>query len=349
MKLFSNYKLKNHIIQNRVVLPPMVCFNYSNQNGLANDKNVKHYEARAQGGAGIIVVEATCVDKEGRLADTQLGIWCDDHIQGLSKISAVCHKHDTTALLQIHHAGSKTAASVTENPVAPTESDINGRIAREMTIEEIHTIQKKYVDAAIRAEKAGFDGIELHGAHGYLISQFISPVTNKRKDAYGGELTNRFRFVKEIIDEIKSKVNTNFIVGYRMGGNEPRLEDGIEIAKRLEQAGVDLLHVSAGISDGQYPEIPENYPYNWIVYCGTEIRKHISIPVIVVNGIRTPSKAEYLISMNMTDFVAIGKGFLADPNWAIHAQQNHEIQTCLDCKRCAWFSNGEKCPSKMLK
>ena len=159
-----------------------------------------------------------------------------------------------------------------------------------MTIDDIKRVQESFLLAALRSEKAGFPGIELHGAHGYLIDQFMSPIVNHRTDKYGGNIENRMRFGLEIVEMIKAEVGKNFIIGYRMGGNEPTLEEGIAIAKALEDKGVDLLHVSAGIQGETVPKVPKEFCYNWIVYCGTEIKKAVEIPVIVVNGIKTPIK-----------------------------------------------------------
>ena len=343
--LFTDYELKKHKIKNRVVLPPMVCFGWGNEKGEASDLHIKHYEEIAAGGAGLIIVEATCIGKDGRLAPDQLGIWDDQHIEGLSKIAKACKAHDATVLLQVHHAGLKTHKDVIDVAVSSSDYQEEGKKARQLSTDEIREIQEKYVQAAIRAEKAGFDGIELHGAHGYLISQFLSPVINKRSDIFGGVIENRMRFAVEIVGMVKAAVQPNFIIGYRMGGNEPSIEDGIIIAKALENAGVDLLHVSAGIPGEQLPEVPDGFEYNWIVYGGTEVKKNVSIPVVLVNDIRTPERAEYLISNHLGDFIAIGKPQLADPKWTEHALNGSAIVECIKCKRCQWYSDGRNCPA----
>lgn len=344
MDLFSNIKVKETYIKNRIVLPPMVCFGYSDDQGFVSDKNVEHYKARAIGGVGTIIVEATCVHKNGRLSNDQLGIWSDAHIDGLKRIADECHKYNTSVLLQIHHAGLKTPLSVTDDILAPSKTIDKNREIREMTLDDIYEIKSCFVNAAIRAEIAGFDGIEIHGAHGYLISQFMSPLINRRNDKYGGSIINRTQFAKEIIGEIKEKVDKNFIIGYRMGGNEPSLQNGLEIAKLLESYGVDLLHISAGISDETIPIVEPGFNYNWIVYCGTEINKVVTIPVIVVNGIRTTEQAQYILSNKLADFVAIGKAMLIDSNWAKKSKEKQSIIQCEACKYCYRFSDIEKCP-----
>lgn len=342
--LFSQAVIKGHIIKNRVVMPPMVCFGWSDGSGYVTDNHVKHYEECAKGGTGLIIVEAACIDKDGRLAPSQLGIWSDEYIEGLSRIAAACHKHGAKVLIQIHHAGYSTPDSVSLDHLCPSDYDNGKRHGRAMTIDEIKSVQMEFTNAAKRAERAGFDGIELHGAHGYLIDQFNSPIVNKRNDKYGGSFQNRANFACEIIKMIKSQASENFIIGYRMGGNEPTLENGIQVAKILEACGADILHVSSGIYEDEHPSAPAGSEYNWIVFCGIEIKKHVKVPVIAVNEIRTPERAAYLIENGMADFTAIGRGHLADPEWANKAEHNIEVTSCLKCKRCWWFTDGSKCP-----
>lgn len=342
--LFSEFTIKGKIIKNRVVMPPMVCFGWAGNTGHVSGKHIAHYEARARGGVGLIIIEATCVSPDGRLSPDQLGLWSDDFIEGLKRLVDVCHGFGTKVLVQIHHAGANTHKDVSDIPLSSSDFNKKDRNVRAMTLEEIKRVQNDFVKAAVRAEKAGFDGVELHGAHGYLISQFVSPLVNKRTDNYGGELSNRLRFPLEIIRMIKEQVGKDFILGYRMGGNEPGLEEGKLIARELESHGVDLLHVSSGISSGVLPEVPAGFPYNWIVYCGTEIKKVVNIPVIVVNGIKKPDEARFLLQNNLADFTAIGRSLLVDPEWANKARDKVNADPCLQCSRCIWFIDGTKCP-----
>jgi len=345
--IFSPITVKGFQIKNRIVMPPMVCFGGTDKSGQVTQKHIDHYEKRAKGGTGLIILEATCININGRLHETQLGIWCDEQIEGLSKIAKVCHNYGATALVQIHHAGFKTPKNVCGDIVAPSNYSDENLSARELTIDEIHEIQTEFVDAALRAKAAGFDGIELHGCHNYLINQFASPLINKRTDEYGGTLVNRMRFGTEIIEKIKNVVGEHFIIGYRVGGNEPTLENGIEIAKMLEMAGVDILNVSSGISDGNNPHPSMDFQFSWIAYMGTVIKKHVNIPVIAVNGIRNPKQASYLVENNLVDFAAIGRGLLADPEWVNKAKKEYEVNSCMDCTRCSWFTDGTKCPRNL--
>lgn len=323
----------------------MVCLSWGDSDGTVSELHIQHYEEIAKSGTGLIIIEATCVDKDGRLSPDQLGIWDDSHIEGLSKLAAICKKHGSVVFIQIHHAGLKAPKEVIDLRVSSSEYKDNSTVARELSIAEINEIQDKFAAAAVRAEKAGFDGIELHGAHGYLISQFLSPIINKRNDIYGGCMENRLRFALETVKKVKNTVAKDFIICYRMGCNEPDLSDGYKIAKELEGAGVDLLHISSGIASSNLPQVPEGFNYNWIVYGGTEVKKLVNVPVIVVNEINTPERADYLINNNLADFTAIGKAQLADPHWTKHALEGAPIIKCLECKVCMWDTDGRKCPA----
>jgi NADPH2 dehydrogenase len=360
-RLFSEITIRNKKIKNRIVMPPMVCFGFSNNEGKVTEKNLQHYEARAKGGTALIIIEATCVTKNGRLSDVQLGLWSDNQIEGFRKIADACHQYGAAVMVQIHHSGLAVPDRVSNCKFAPSAfkgiSNFGGRelSAREITLEEINQIQEDFVAAAVRAQKAGLDGVELHGAHGFLISQFFSPLVNKREDDYGGSLTKRTTFICEIIPRIRWAAGDGFIIGCRMGCNEPVIQDSVKIARSLEKAGVDLIHVSTGMSsllkmpDSTEPPVPEGFPYNWVVYGGTEIKKKVKVPVIAVNGIRTPEQAAYLIDNGLSDFVAIGKGQLANPEWANEAQRNQKTLTCLDCKDCSFFRPGAECPVQKSK
>jgi NADPH2 dehydrogenase len=344
--LFSPISIKAVKIKNRIVLPPMVRFGWSDKKGFISDKHIKHYSQIAKGGAGLIILEALAVAKDGKLSENQLGIWSDDHIEGISKIAEACHRYGSVVTAQIHHAGLKTPASVSKIALAPSDFKENGRLAaKAMSVEEIRKIQEQFTDAAKRAVKAGLDGIEIHGAHGYLIDQFMSPITNKRDDNYGGDLAKRSTFARQIIEMIKSSTGSDdFLIGYRMGGNEPTLDEGIKIAKILEGAGIDLLHVSSGIEGNTIPKPPPDFDYSWIVYCGTEIKKQVKIPVIAVYRIKTPEQGKYLIENDLADLVAVGRGHLCDTDWANKARDDLKVIKCLECAECFWTSEIEKCP-----
>ena len=344
--LFSPISIKGIEIRNRIVLPPMVRFGWSDKKGFVSDKHIKYYSRIAEGGAGLIIIEALAIAGDGKLSENQLGIWSDDHIDGISKIGQACHKHGAIITAQIHHAGLETPESVSKIASAPSAIRRNGRLAaKALSIEEVQVIQGQFVAAAERAKKAGLDGIEIHGAHGYLISQFMSPIINKRDDDYGGDLAGRSTFARQIIKMIKSSTGSDdFIIGYRMGGNEPLLDEGIKIAKILEYTGIDLLHVSSGIEGETIPRPPADFDYSWIVYCGTEIKKQVKIPVVVVHRIKTHEEGKYLIENDMADLIAVGRGHLCDANWTNKARDSVKVIKCLECAKCFWFDEDEKCP-----
>lgn len=359
--LFSNYVLNGRVFKNRIVMPPMVCPGWSDDNGFVSDMHVRHYEARARGGIGLIIVEACSVNKSGRAFNTQLGIWDDKHIEGLKRISDTCKNFGAHVVVQINHMGLKTHQSISDMALGPSECPALSNRTKAMTISEIHNLQKDYINAAERAYKAGYDGIELHGAHGMLLEQFLLPCINQRSDEYGGNLQNRLRFVGEIISNIRKKLGSEFILGYRMGCNIPGLHDGIEAAHTLEKLGIDMLHVSRGglaalelqnpdllktraFLTGETPDVPEGFNYNWIVFGASEIKRNVKIPLIAVNDIRTPERAEDILKNGFADFIAIGKDLLTDPDWANKAFERKEPRYCLRCKNCKRYIKPELCP-----
>jgi len=350
LPLFSSFTLKGIPVKNRVIMPPMVCPGCAGSDGFATKRNIDHYRERAEGGAGIIVTEATAVRKIGRLSPTQLGIWSDDCIEGLRQISLTVKSFGAVSLIQIHHAGLVTPEAVTDEPLGPSANPQDVR-SRSLTVEEIREIKEDFIRGALRAQQAGFDGVQIHGAHGYLISQFASTYYNQREDEYGGTLEGRMRLAVEIIEGIRKACGDSFLIAYRLGANSPTLEDGIEIARYLDQKPIDLLDVSHGGSRITLPRPPKGFDYNWICYSGTEIKKAVKLPVGIVNEIRTPERANFLIENNLTDFVNIGRPILADPHWVSKAQHHEEmIVACLNCKpRCKWYFDSADCPALHIR
>ncbi|MBQ3437796.1 MAG: NADH:flavin oxidoreductase [Fusobacterium sp.] len=303
--IFSEYNIKNIKIKNRIVLPPMVRFSLIDKSGYVNDKLVNWYGDIARSGVGLIIVEASAVEESGKLRENQIGIWDDTFIEGLSKIANEIHKYDVPCMIQIHHAGFLNKLN-------------------NISEEKLDEILDLFIKAFHRAKSCGFDGIEIHGAHGYLISQLNSKIQNQRKDKYGEHLY----FSRELISRTKELFDDNFILGYRMGGNEPELEDGINNAIELEKMGIDLLHVSNGIPYTEYKKaikinsFPNDFPLNWIVYLGTKIKEKVKIPVIGVYGIKKECEASWLIENNLLDFVAVGRAMIARENWIKKARKD---------------------------
>lgn len=333
-RVMTEFHLEGLTLKNRVVLPPMVCFGYSDETGMVTEKNIEHYRQMARGGTGLIIVEATCIAKDGRLSKNQLGLWQDEQIKGMKELVEACHGEGAKVIVQIHHAGEKR--------VKETEEAIFN--VNNLTDAEIETLKEQYVAAAFRAEQAGFDGIELHGAHGYLLCQMASPRVNLREDNYGGTLERRLRLAKDIIEAIKVQCTDLKIIGYRMGANEPDLETGIAIARALESYGVNLLHVSSGLGGLPDPEVPEGFPGNWIVYMGSQVKAAVKIPVIGVNNIRSEEQASELVEKGHLDLVALGRPLLVDPSWCEKTEAGITPISCLNCKPCKWFKDGSQCP-----
>ncbi len=347
--LFKEYQLKNHTVRNRIVFPPVVCFRYAGDDGLVTERNVAHYREIAEGGSGIVITEATAVMKEGRLAPFQLGIWSDDHIAGMSRIASEVKQAGALSLLQIHHAGWLTSDKVSEVARGPSADPANPRTTA-LLPEEIPAIESAFIAAAVRARDAGFQGVELHGAHGYLLNQFASRHYNQRTDIYGVTAEGCLTLATRIIRGIRGECGEEFIIGYRMGANTPTLDDGIAAARHLEAHGIDILHVSHGGNLLNLPRTPQDFEFNWIVYSGVKIREQVSLPVIAVNEIRTPERAESLLAGNLVDFVALGRPQLADPKWVYHVKNQIPVQSCFNCRpKCRWYEDSTLCPARSRK
>ncbi len=346
-KLFSSLKIRNTKLNNRIAVPPLVVFNWSDDTGYVTQKNIAHYEAIAKGGAGLIIQEATCINKDGRLADTQLGIWEDGQIAGLKEIVDGVHRHGTPILVQIHHAG---IVGISKDAVCPSDFTCMVREApkkgRGLTIEELHAIQQDFISAARRAYQAGYDGVELHGCHSYLISQFLNTKVNRRDDAYGQKPQ---LFALEIMEAIRKSTSPDFIIGMRLGGFEPTLEDAITNARVFAQHGIDYLNISYGFAQQSTPTVPQDYPFKDIIYAAQKIKEAVDVPVFAVNGINTAKLAEDILEQTNVDMVNIGRGTLVNYNWANDAKAGRDVGTCLYCKTCMWRIDPAKCPGRLKR
>ena len=312
---------------------------------MVTERNVEHYRLRAAGGPGLVITEATAVMKDGKLAPFQLGLWSDEHIPGLTRISQLVKKQGAVSMIQLHHAGLVTPESVSPVAMGPSVVEENPR-SRSMTVPEIEQVRDSFIVAAVRAQKADFDGVELHGAHGYLLNQFATSLLNKREDEYGGGINSRLKLAREIIQGIRLACGDDFLIGYRLGANSPTLEEGILIAKMLEEYGINILHVSHGGSLLNLPRTPKGFVFNWIVYSGITIKQQVNIPVIAVNEISTPERAASLVENEQVDFVALARPQLADPSWTNHVKNNEPVNLCSGCKpRCRWFEESNLCPA----
>ncbi|MDR1105745.1 MAG: NADH:flavin oxidoreductase [Treponema sp.] len=349
--IFEKCRLKGRLLKNHIVFPAVVCFGWS-AHGEMSERRLEHYRKVAKGGAGLIISEASAVNPEAMLTESQPGIWSDSFIEGYEKLAGICHAEGVPVTVQINHAGIK---SVTGEPLVPgpVSSDISGRAkraggrARELASSEITAIEDQFAAAALRLKKAGIDGVELHGAHGFLLSYFLSPVTNKRGDEYGGSAENRARIVTDIIKKIRAGCGGEFIIGIRYGGATPSLEDGAVLAKLFEDSGCDILDISTGAL-GEAVPVPEKYvEFNSCVYTAIEIKKRVSIPVIASNSVGTIEKGKILVDGGLTDFAAYARNILADYDWVKKTEQGKESARCLHCRSCRWFTRAfDDCPAR---
>lgn len=335
VKLFEPYQIKNVTLPNRIVMSPMCMYSCHNKDGKVENWHLVHYTSRAVGQVGLIIVEATGVTPEGRISEYDLGIWDDHHIEGLQKLVSFMKEHGAKTGIQLGHAGRK--ATVNSEIIAPSPLPFseNDRIPKEMTVEDIQRTIKAFQDAAVRAKKAGFDIIEIHAAHGYLINQFLSPLTNKRNDQYGGSLENRYRFLREIIENVNLVWDGPLFVrisatDYHEDGLS--IEDYVQIAKWLKEQRVDLIDVSSG---GIVPKVKiHTYP-GYQVPLAEEIKRKVNIPVGAVGLITSPLHAEEILQNERADLIFLARELLRNPYWPYTAAKTlgHSLQPPVQYKR----------------
>ena len=332
-------------LKNRICLPPMVVFNIAQPEGFVSQANVAHYRAMAEGGFGLIIQEATCVSPAGRLHESQLGIWSDDQIPGLREITETVHNQGGKIVVQIHHAG---IVSCGEDHPCPSPYVFRGKDGeihgREMTLTEIQQVKTEFANAAYRAKQAGYDGVEIHGCHGYLLSQFMNRRVNQRQDHYGTPMA----LTLEIVHLIRSVCGQDFLVGIRLGGFEPTLADAIDHAKALEAAGIDFLDISYGFEGEMEKQAPGNQALRDVIRAAGAIKANVSVPVFAVNGICTPEEAELVLAETDVDMVDIGRSALVDPAWPNKALAGETPGRCLHCRVCQWRIDRTKCAGRLM-
>ncbi|HCJ57342.1 NADPH dehydrogenase NamA [Lutispora sp.] len=319
-KLFSSVKIKDLESRNRIVMPPM-CMYSSDSEGKANSWHFIHYSTRSIGGVGLVIIEATAVEPRGRLSDRDLGLWNDSQIEGLSKIVEEVKKHGAKIGIQINHAGRKCGADE-DVIIAPSSIafDESYKTPVEMTKEDIRETVDLFKEAASRAYKAGFDLIEIHGAHGYLINQFLSPLSNRRTDEYGGSLENRARFLKEIIQAVRTVWPSSKPLAVRVsaedyaeGGNHDT--DLAGIINMVKSEGVDIVHVSSG---AVVPVKMKVYPGYQIKFAET-IKRITGLCVIAGGLITEAAMAEEIVQNERADMVFMGRELLRNPYFPLNS------------------------------
>jgi 2,4-dienoyl-CoA reductase-like NADH-dependent reductase (Old Yellow Enzyme family)/thioredoxin reductase len=342
--LFEPFTVKGRTLKNRIVMPGLASF-LIEDDGSINDKTVEHYRGRASGGPAMVIVEACAVSPEGIVSAHQARIYHDRFIEGLSRIARVMKAEGALPAVQIHHGGRQTSSRVIKRkPFAPSNlpcPTISGEV-EPLSVEGIQDIIRKFGDAAVRAVQAGFELIEIHGAHGYLINQFISKFSNIRNDAYGGDTTRRARFAVDVVREVRRRVGEDFPISFKISAQEfvpggLSVEESIEILKLLVSAGMDIVQVSAG--NDATPEWicqPMFMEKACLADSAATIKKALRIPVMAVGRINDPLLADALIRDEKADLVCIGRGLLADPEMPKKAQQGNldDIRICIACNTC---------------
>ncbi len=319
--LFSPYSLMGLELKNRVVMPPMCQYSVTEKDGIATDWHYNHYVSRAIGGTGLVIVEMTDVEPDGRITDNDLGLWSDEQIPALARIVDAVHQHGAKIGIQIAHAGRKAEDAAV--PVAPSAIafDENYKTPRALSTDEVKQMVEKFRLAVRRAVQAGFDTIELHGAHGYLIHQFHSPLTNQRTDEYGQDLT---LFGKEIIKAAKSEMPAEMPLILRISAKEYveggyDIEESIAFSKVYQEAGVDMFHISAG-GEGQIAAAGRPGTHAaYQVPLARDIKQALNVPVIAVGRLDEPVLANAVIGNDEADLVAVGRGMLRNPFWTLEA------------------------------
>ncbi|MEJ2098913.1 MAG: FAD-dependent oxidoreductase [Desulfobacterales bacterium] len=342
--LFSPFSIKGIQLRNRIVMPGLASF-LIETDGAISDATVEHYRRRAGGGPAMIIMEACAVSPEGVVSNHQARIDDDRLIDGLSRIAAVIKSEGSVPAVQLHHGGRQTSIKVIKRkPVAPSPipcPTIRGEV-EPLSIDGIQEIVQKFGDAADRARQAGFELIEIHGAHGYLINQFLSKISNIREDEYGGDTVGRSRFAIEIVEELRRRLEPDFPLSFKISAQEfvpggLTVEESIEILKHLVPAGIDVVQVSAG--NDITPEWicqPMFMPKACLVDSANQVKKALNIPVMAVGRINDPLVANDILLNEQADLVCIGRGLLADPEMPNKAMEGRldEIRTCIACNTC---------------
>lgn len=344
-ELFQPGQMGNLRLKNRLVMAPMLT-HLATETGAVTEDQIRYYEERARGGVGLIIVEATCVAAPlGKGFADETCLDREGLVSGHARLVEAVHSWGARIAIQLHHAGRRTYPRFIGGlqPVGPSPvADAGGYpVPRELTPEEIEGIIRSFGAAAERARRAGYDAVEIHGAHGYLLHQFLAAKSNQRRDKYGGDPESRLRFTLEVIESIRQQAGRDYLIIYRFSAASGySLEDTLTFARAWESAGVNALHVSVGgigPSPVEPPALsPMARPQGWITHYAGEVKRLVKVPVITVGEIRHPEFAQSLLRQGKADFIALGRPLLADPEWPRKAGQGHpeEIRHCISCAYC---------------
>ncbi len=336
-------------VPNRIVMPAMTT-RTADEEGYVTDDTIAYYLARAHGGVGLITIEMASPEKVGRHRRREVGLYDDRFLTGLTRLVDEIHRAGSKASIQLGHGGGHTRLDICgETPIAPSaiphpvyETTFETIVPEEMTKARIGVTIAAHAAAAVRARKAGFDCVEIHAAHGYLISQFHAPFENRRTDAYGGSLENRARFGLEVLRAVKAAVPGMPVV-YRLSvedffpGGLP-FDEGRLIALWAANAGADALHVTAGhyrsLPSAQVVLPPMTFPDATFLDFAAAVKKMVRVPVIAVGRLGDPAIATQAVAAGKTDFVALGRTLIADPQWVEKLRRGEPIRRCLACNTC---------------
>lgn len=339
--LFSPLSLRSLTLRNRIAVSPMC--QYSSTDGFANDWHFLHLGSRAVGGAGLVFTEAAAVEPRGRISPQDLGIWSDDHIPALRRIVDALHEHGAAAGIQLAHAGRKASTRRPwegGKPVGPEEGGwtdivgpspvpfVNGySVPAELDAAGIGQVVNAFATAAGRAREAGFDVVEIHAAHGYLLHEFLSPLSNRRTDAYGGSFANRTRVVREVVGAVRAEWPEERPVFVRISASDWTeggwtIDDSVELAIQLGTLGVDLVDCSSGGNVMPSPRMPLGPGYQ--VPFAERVRRDAGVPTGAVGLITSPQQADQIVRTGQADLVLLGRELLRDPYWPLRAA--HELR-----------------------
>lgn len=344
-KLFEPAKIGNIEVKNRLVMLPMVT-RYATVEGEVTPRMIAYYEERARGGVGTIFIEmAHVVPSGGRAASSLIGVYKDDFIAGLGDLSEGIKAHGAKGFVQLYHGG-RQASPVLNEGLSVAFSDIPCPVikapVRVLSVDEIKELENAFVDAAQRVQRAGFDGVEFHAAHGYLLCQSLSPYANQRTDEYGGSPEKRMQFLLNIIKKTRDRVGADLAISVRLSIDEfvqggLKVEDSIRIAKALEEAGGDIIDSGSGIYETFCTTVdPYTFKDGWRVYLAEALKKEVNIPVIACGLLRDPAMDERILEDDRADFIGLGRSLIADPEWPkkVYDRREEDIRPCIACDYC---------------
>nr|WP_242531471.1 NADPH dehydrogenase NamA [Priestia flexa] len=326
-ELFTPYQVKDVKLKNRIVMSPMCMYSCEEEDGIVTDWHLAHYTSRAVGQVGLIMIEATAVTPEGRITSRDLGIWNDEHVEGLQKLVNQVKAHGSKTAIQLAHAGRKATVDGTIYAPSAIAFDDESKTPAEMTKEDIERTIEAFKEGAKRSKQAGFDIIEIHGAHGYLIHQFLSPLSNKRTDEYGGSAENRYRFLQQTINSVKEVWDGPLFVrvsatDYAEGGLT--IDDHVTFAKWMKEQGVDLIDVSSGALVHAKINVYSGYQ----VPFAEKIKHEANIDTGAVGLITSGLQAEEILQSKRADLIFVARELLRDPYWPRTAAK--ELNTTIE-------------------